>query len=64
MCEMSYVRINVVAASALLLVPRAHEPVLVLFPFPVMCCILPFLVKRDEMKSLLEVVDDTCEARG
>lgn len=57
-------RINIVAASALfILVSHAQGLVLFLLPFPMMCCIHPFLVKRDEVKSLLEVVDSTCRAR-
>lgn len=57
-------RINVVAVSALFtLVSHAQKPLLFLLPFPVMCCIHSSLVQRDEVKSLLEVVDSTCKAR-
>lgn len=57
-------RINVVASSAFILVSHAQEPVLFLLPFPVMCCIHLCLVKRDEVKFLLEVVGSTCKGRG
>lgn len=67
MCVISYVgltlRINEGASSAFFLVSRAQAPILFLLLFPVMCSVHPFLIKRDEVKSLPDVFYSTYKAR-